>query len=362
MEWWDGPSGQATLATHTNESGTYHLQPTRLLGEPWELWLEKEKVSTAVKIQLLEHTSGLAAKDYWANKMRFHGMEIKSIGWTVIQLVVMAMTIKQCRWTTKFTTGFCMTGKMMHRWGKWTLAACPCCEHKTETTAHILQCAHPGAQSISNQCQLRNLLKDLDTEPNIIQDISAGFNAWQCNLPTPPMLTNAGQLQTFISWENFSQSFLAISWQTRQQNYYENQQDRWSSAKWMAKLLKWVLKHVCQQWDHWNNKSHKQNPHKVKDLILDERIQEQYNIRIDGITRMAHALFQATVDQTITLSHNSKQQWLASMKAARNQHQWASAHSIVAQRALLHNWLHPQQPATPNPPPALDPQEHLEEL
>jgi len=81
---------------------------------------------------------------------------------------------------------------------------------------------------------------------------------------------------------------------------------------------------------HQNNKLHKKNPHKVKDLMLDECIQEQYNIGTDGITRMAHALFWATVDQTLTLLHNSKQQWLASIKAARNQHQWASAHSIAA--------------------------------
>ncbi len=176
------------------------------------------------------------------------------------------------------------------------------------------------------------------------------------------MLTNAGWLQSFISWENFSHGFLAISWQTQQQSYYENQQDRRSSTKWTAKLLKWVLKHARQQWDHRNDELHKQNPHKVKDLILDECIWEHYNLGTDGITRMAHALFQATVDQTLTLLHNSKQQWLASIKAARNRHWRASACSIVAQWALLHNWLHPQQPATPNSPPAPDPQGHLVEL
>jgi len=73
-----------------------------------------------------------------------------------------------------------MTGKMMHRWGKRTSVACPHCAHKTEMTAHILHCEHPGAQTISDQClhELRSQLKDLDTEPNTIEDISAGFNAW----------------------------------------------------------------------------------------------------------------------------------------------------------------------------------------
>jgi len=66
-----------------------------LLREPWELWLENEKTSTAVKSRLLEHTSGQAAKAYWTNKMRFHRMDIQSINWIVIQSVVMAMMIKQ---------------------------------------------------------------------------------------------------------------------------------------------------------------------------------------------------------------------------------------------------------------------------
>jgi len=66
-----------------------------LLGEPWELWLENEKVSTAVKSWLLKHTSRQVAKDYWANKTRFRRMDIQLIDWTVVQMVVMAMTIKQ---------------------------------------------------------------------------------------------------------------------------------------------------------------------------------------------------------------------------------------------------------------------------
>jgi len=185
--------------------------------------------------------------------------------------------------------------------------------------AHILQCKHTAAQAISNRYlhDLRTLLKDLDTEPNMIKDLSKGFNAWHLNPPTPPMLTNARWLQSFISWDNFSHSFLAISWQTQQQTYYNNQQLWRSGTKWMVKLLKWVLKHAWQQWDHQNNELHKQNSSKVKDLAINQHIREQYNIGTNKITRTTHTLFQALVEQTLNLSHNDKQQWLASVKAAR---------------------------------------------
>jgi len=93
--WWND------AMDHAAKQHWQHIQmspdPTTqsLLGEPWELWLKNKKVSTAIKSWLLEHTSRQAAKEYWANKTRFQGMEIELIDWTAIQMVVMAMTITQ---------------------------------------------------------------------------------------------------------------------------------------------------------------------------------------------------------------------------------------------------------------------------
>jgi len=58
------------------------------------------------------------------------------------------------------------------------------------------------------------------------------------------------------------------------------------------------------------------------------------------------------LEHTLNLPHNDKQQWLRSVQVARNQHQRAEARAITTQRALLRNWLQPQQPIIPLPPPA----------
>jgi len=74
----------------------------------------------------------------------------------------------------------------------------------------------------------------------------------------PQMLTDdAGHLQSFILWDNFSHGFLAVSWQTQQQNYYENKQLWCSAGKWVREILKWALKSARQQWDHHNDELHK---------------------------------------------------------------------------------------------------------
>jgi len=43
------------------------------------------------KYQLLEHTCGQATQEYWSNKSRFCRMDIKSIDWMTIQMVVTGM-------------------------------------------------------------------------------------------------------------------------------------------------------------------------------------------------------------------------------------------------------------------------------
>jgi len=73
----------------------------------------------------------------------------------------------------------------------------------------------------------------------------------------PQMLTDdAGHLQSFILWDNFSHGFLAVSWQTQQQNYYENKQLWCSAGKWVREILKWALKSARQQQDYCNDELH----------------------------------------------------------------------------------------------------------
>jgi len=139
-------------------------------------WKTK-KISTKVKQRLLEHTCGQVAWQYWENKMRFQGMDIQEIDWATIHKVVNGMTIKQQQWATKSTTSFCVTRRMMYHWGQRETAACLRCGYDNETTPHILQCPNPVAQSIvdQNTQDLRALLKELDTDPNTMEDLREGF-------------------------------------------------------------------------------------------------------------------------------------------------------------------------------------------
>jgi len=92
-------------------------------------------------------------------------------------------------------------------------------------------------------------------------------------------------------WDNFSHGFLAVSWQTQQKNYYDNQQLTCLSMKWTLEGLKWVLKSARQKWDYRNKELHQQQPNHVKELEVNVNIWEQHNNGRNGIPSASKALF-----------------------------------------------------------------------
>jgi len=102
------------------------------------------------------------------------------------------------------------------------MADCPQCSYPQETTLHILQCPQPEAQSLWNSVilQLREQLLESDMEPGIIEDLSAGLDAWRQHANPPPAITNAGQSQAKITWDNFTHGFLLLAWKSQQVDYY----------------------------------------------------------------------------------------------------------------------------------------------
>jgi len=101
--------------------------------------------------------------------------------------------------------------------------ACSRCSYELETTTHILQCPQPSSQLQwdSDIHNFRLALKELETHPDILEDISSGINAWRLQINPPPMLTQAGQHQMNLSWNNFMHRFVHRSWRTAQIQYYK---------------------------------------------------------------------------------------------------------------------------------------------
>jgi len=68
---------------------------------------------------------------------------------------------------------------MMHQWGKHQSVACPWYGAELETMAHIMQCLNQAVQATGdcNIFDLRTLLRELEMDPAIMEDLSKGINA-----------------------------------------------------------------------------------------------------------------------------------------------------------------------------------------
>jgi len=253
-----------------------------------------------------------------------------------------------------------MMGNKIHHWilchwandakmGPMALSGMPTMQ--TQNRNHSAYTTMPKHSSSSNRSKkppgTQSIAQRLGDQTKYNGRPKQGLPGMEFEPTSPPDAHRCQQLQSFVSWENFSHGFLAASWHMQQQQYYENKQLQRSSAKWISEVLKWVLKSTRQQWDHRNKELHQQQPNQIKDLEVNANIQEQYNLGSNGLLRASKALFRETSKHTLNLPHNDKRQWLASIKATRNQYQWASARSITAQRTLLRNWLQPQQLQAP---------------
>jgi len=178
----------------------------------------------------------------------------------MIEKVVKSQTINTRQWTTKFVTGFCTTGSRMAYQKQRPTADCPCCGKPQEDKTHILQCPQQESQCLWDVAllDLHEHLLQLDTDPDLFKDLSAGLDAWRKLAPPPPAITNAGHERLGLTWDNLAHGFLSTRWKTHQAGYYSSKGA--SPAIWAADLLWNILKIARQQWDHCNEVLHKLQP------------------------------------------------------------------------------------------------------
>jgi len=188
------------------------------------------------------------------------------VDWDSIEAAMGGMTITQKWWTSKFVTGFCAMGKKMMQTRQRELSACP--SAAMNLTAHILQCPQQSLQSRwdSDIKNLSSMLQELKTHPDIMEDISSSINALRLQNNPPTMLTQAGQHQMNLSWDNFMHGFIHWSWWMTQMLYYKQWKSNKSSHKWSLTLLQWILKIARGQWDHWNEALHQSNTQLILDM------------------------------------------------------------------------------------------------
>ena len=75
---------------------------------------------------------------YWVNtKKKIEINQVGEIDWEVTGREMKQCNVSRQYWISKFSSGWCGTGKMLNIRRERLTAACPICNYKTEDTTHI---------------------------------------------------------------------------------------------------------------------------------------------------------------------------------------------------------------------------------
>jgi len=196
-----------------------------LVGDAWALQVNNETITSDPHPQILWHLGYRASYHYMVDKKAF----ISPTGFPLINFSALSMALKATSplyrlWYSKFVSGHSATRRMMHLWGKWDNALCPCCGHDPETTRHVLICPDPRMhlEYQSKVLLLEQWMSSVDTMPDIQFCLLQGLCMEQPSLFSPfasPYIQAAAQAQDHIGWVNLLLGQLTVEWSTLQQHY-----------------------------------------------------------------------------------------------------------------------------------------------
>jgi len=222
------------------------------------------------------------------------------------------------------------------------MAACPRCRCTSEDKQHIIRCPQEAEKALWYKA-LQDLKAWMTTElsdPQIIQDILNGLQAWYNNTDSPKE-TSAAHQQSRLGWEAFLDGCLCLEWRAQQDAYWAQWRCRKSSKWWTTELIKKIWTILWDQWDHHNEALH--NDTNNQEVILESKINSQVRDLFcsspQAVPHDAMTLFKGTLDKLLRHSMQYKEQWAASVAVAaqcKKQHDYGA---YLSKQRGMRRWL-----------------------
>jgi hypothetical protein len=114
---------QATKTFLKETTGT-KINP-HLLGEPWKVVIQGQKVSSRLKEALRLKCTSVEAEKYWEGKKHFGNGSLTDVNWDAFGAAMKQMPVTRQHWISKMTSGFCAVGTMMFHWKEHPSLVCP---------------------------------------------------------------------------------------------------------------------------------------------------------------------------------------------------------------------------------------------
>ena len=312
-------------------------QPTLQFGNEWELRCGETKVTGNVRKSVINHIHGRALKHFYVRSGKITTEGINIINWNAMGKAMKKLSQTDATWTTKFVSKFTATGRMMHRWNKWSHSRCPRCNHDNEDTYHVITCPNEEAQDLyqENIYKLDEWMDKYGTHPAVRYIIISTLQ--QCNTikfseaaeifldedetNTAQLIRKASNDQDIIGYQNTIEGKISKTWESIQDEYYSITKEKSRSGLgWSTTLIKKLLFIIKDQWKHRNEVLHQQNTTKQSQKEIDQtkkEVEKEFEIGDDDILISDVGLFLLDLDETLELPIEDQKAWLKSVYIAR---------------------------------------------
>ena len=251
-------------------------------GAPWYVGHDGKRVSN-LSSHLYEIVHLPAAFTFWKIKDKANGTPLEFINWESIGKAFSALPRTRQHFVCKHTVGMCGVGKWMLRWKEWTSVQCPRCG-MLEDASHVWKCQGKDANIVWEQAlgSLQEWLASVQTDPDITSALCNGLKTWRLGqaflVPPNHHLYCATLQQGDIGWGNLLEGWIAIEWETMQQEFYTYNHSRRTGRKWSVMLLQRIWQISRALWEHCNAILHQQENivTKVQEFSLNRKIQRMY--------------------------------------------------------------------------------------
>jgi len=215
---------------------------------------------------------------------------------------------------------------MMHLWGKWDNALCPCCGHDLETTQHILICPNPcmHLEYCSKVLLLEQWLSSVDTMPDIQFCLLQGLCMEQPSVFSSfasPSTQAAAQAHNHIGWVNLLLGQLATEWSTLQHHHLSSVSSCCTSSSWATGVITHLLSISHSLWVFCNQVVHDwtmEGTAHAAELQVTEDLHAQFALELQDLPFSEwHYIKGHSVDSLLCTSLMDHQCWLAHVALAK---------------------------------------------
>ena len=295
----------------------------------WKISLLGNRVSKDLQAYLREGIEGARTAEYWIDKRKqFTEESFFDVDWTSVAQAMKGSALHRQHWVTKFESGCCATGKMMHIWKKRLIPNCPRCNAAVEDTTHILRCQSISSLQVweSSIKHLQEWLLESNTCPDLSTLLITALQQWKTNRRmvrphgmTFPRCNELWNAQMGIGWRNALGGSLSNLWKEIQHNYYIFIGSRKTGVRWVSMLIKklWLI-----SWDQWADRNNILHESPLADdlsgaLTLDRSITMEWNKGTVNMPQRVKRTFPQSVDSILHAPLEKKKKWFTLVRSFR---------------------------------------------